>query len=189
MVEIKEEEGEVLNGPGASAQRLELPALTRGPDSVSLANFRRLGDEFWLDDTILDVFFHSYVNDACDKVRCTRTHFMTALLADNVGRIDHAAEESARRNFSGVQEWGSGYRGLDYLFVPINIDNHHWIFLRINFVERKINLFDSMGSVDPTHRTYMAAMRKYLYDADLENEGSREDFDTWKLGWAIHNLS
>ena len=28
MVEIKEEEGEVLNGPGASAQRLKLPAIT-----------------------------------------------------------------------------------------------------------------------------------------------------------------
>ena len=35
MVELKEEEGEVLNGPGASAQRQELPAITRCPDSVS----------------------------------------------------------------------------------------------------------------------------------------------------------
>ena len=125
MVELKEEEGEVLNGPGASAQCQELPAITRCPDSVSQANFRRLDDESWLDDTILDVFFHAYVNDACDKVRCTRTHFMTALLADNVGNTDYAAEESARRNFGDVQAWGSRYTGLDLLFVPINIDNQH----------------------------------------------------------------
>ena len=46
-----------------------------------------------------------------------------------------------------------------------------------------------MGSVVPSHRKYMAAMRRYLYDANLEDEDSREDFDTWKLGWAIHNLS
>ena len=114
---------------------------------------------------------------------------MTALLADNVGNTDYAAEESARRNFGNVQAWGSGYGGLDYLFVPINIDNHHWIFLRVNFLEREINLYDSMGSVVPSHRKYMAAMRRYLYDADLENEGSRGDFDTWKLGWVIQNLS
>ena len=43
-VELKEEEGEVLNGPGASAQRQELPAITRCPDSISQANFRRLDD-------------------------------------------------------------------------------------------------------------------------------------------------
>ena len=113
MVELKEEEGEVLAGPGASAQRQELPAITRCPDSVSQANFRRLDDESWLDDTILDVFFHAYVNDACNKVRCTRTHFMTALLATNVGSTDYAAKESARRNFSDVREWESGYKGLD----------------------------------------------------------------------------
>ena len=56
-------------------------------------------------------------------------------------------------------------------------------------MEREINLYDSIGSVDPTHRTYMAAMRRYLYDTNLENKGSREGFNTWKLGWAIHNLS
>ena len=76
MVEIEEEEGKVLNGPGTPAQRLELPALTRGPDSVSQAIFRRLDDESWLDDTILDMFIHTYVNDACDKVCCTRMHFI-----------------------------------------------------------------------------------------------------------------
>ena len=189
MVELKEEEGEVLAGPGASAQRQELPAITRGLDSISQANFRRLDDESWLDNTTIDVFLHAYVNDACNKARCTRTRFMSALLADNVGNTDYAAEESARRNFSAVQRWGSGYIGLDYLFVPFNIDNYHWIFLCVNFLEREISLYDLMGSVVPNHRKYMAAMRRYLYDANLEDEDNREDFDTWKLGWAIRNLS
>ena len=188
MVELVEEEGEVLAGPGAAAQRMELPAVTRGLDSISQANFRRLDDDSWLDDTTIDVFLQAYVNDACDKARCTRARFMSALLADNVGNTDYAAEESARRNFSNVS-WYAGYTGLDYLFVPINIDNQHWIFLRVNFLEREINLYDSMGSVVPSHRKYMAAMRRYLYDANLEDEDSREDFDTWKHGWAIHNLT
>ena len=67
---------------------------------------------------------------------------MTKLLADNKGITDYAAEESARDNFSKVQEWGSEYSGLDYLFVPINIDNYHWIFLCVNFAGREIILYD-----------------------------------------------
>ena len=46
MVEIVEEEGEELNGPGAPAERIELAALTRGPiHSISQSNFRRLDDD------------------------------------------------------------------------------------------------------------------------------------------------
>ena len=50
-------------------------------------------------------------------------------------------------------------------------------------------LYDSMRTVDPRNRKYLAAMRRYLYDTNLENEGSRGDFDTWKLSWAFHNIS
>ena len=64
--------------------------------------------------------------------------------------------------FSKIQEWGSGYRGLDYLFVPINIDNYHWIFLCVNFAGREINLYDSMKLVGPRNRKYLAAICRYL---------------------------
>ena len=58
-----------------------------------------------------------------------------------------------------------------------------------DFAGREINLYDLMGLVDTRNRKYTAAIRRYLYDANLENEGSRGDFDTWKLGWALHDLS
>ena len=84
-----------------------------------------------------------------------------------------------------------GLSALDDMFVPINVDRSHWIFLRVDFRERKISLYDSMGSADPRNRKFMAAMRRYLYDADLEDEDedSRADFDSWKLGWAIQDCS
>ena len=46
-----------------------------------------------------------------------------------------------------------------------------------------------MGSVDPRNRKYMAAMRRYLYDADFEDEDDRAEFDDWKLGWSLQDCS
>ena len=82
-----------------------------------------------------------------------------------------------------------GLAALDYLFVPINVENWHWIFLSVDLKGRKICLYDSMGSADPTNRKYLAAMRRYLYDADFENDEDRADFDDWKLGWSLHDRS
>ena len=35
----------------------------------------------------------------------------------------------------------------------------------------------------------MAAMRRYLYDADFEDEDGRAEFDDWKLGWSLQDCS
>lgn len=118
---------------------------------------------------------------------------MTKLLEDNVGNDNYAAEESARENFVEVRVWCGNLEitASDVMFVPINVDMSHWIFLRVDFRERKISLYDSMGSADPRNRKFMAAMRRYLYDADFEDEDedSRADFDSWKLGWALQDCS
>ena len=122
-----------------------------------------------------------------------RAHFMIKLLEDNVGNNDYAAKKSAREKFEDVGDW-CGYLEIsasDVMFVPINVDRSHWIFLRVDFRERKINLYNSMGSANPRNRKFMAAMRRYLHDADFqdEDEDSRADFDSWKLGWAIQDCS
>ena len=171
MVELDESDGEDLGiVENAPAQRIELAALRRADRSVSQENFRRLDGETWLDKTIIDMFLQAYVNDSCRSAHCMRAHFMAKLLEDNVGNDDYAAEESAKKNFEEVRDWcgNLGISASDVTFVPINVDGSHWIFLRADFRERKISLYDSMGSVDPRNRKFMAAMRRYLYDANFE---------------------
>ena len=133
-------------------------------------------------DTIIDMFLHTYVNEYCEGVRCTRTHFMTKLLEGIEGDSDIDAVESTMENYCKVQDWDHGSVGglaaLDYLFVPINVENWHWIFLSVDLKGRKICLYDSMGSADPRNRKYLAAIRRYLYDADFENDEDRAEFDT-----------
>ena len=194
MVELDESDGEDLGAEeNAQTQLIELAALRRADRSVSQENFRRLDGETWLDETIIDMFLQAYVNDSCRSAHCMRAHFMARLLGDNVGNDDYVAEESAKKNFEEIRDWcgNLGISASDVTFVPINVDGSHWIFLRADFRERKINLYDSMGSVDPRNRKFMAAMRRYLYDANFEDEDedSRADFDSWKLGWAIQDCS
>ena len=194
MVELDESDDEDLGvGENAQAQRIELAALRRADRSVSQENFRRLDGETWLDETVIDMFTQAYVNDSCTSAHCMRAHFMAKLMEDNVGNDDYAAEESAKKNFEEVRAWCGNLEtsALGVMFVPINVDRTHWIFLRVDLSERKISLYDSMGSVDPRNRKFMAAMRRYLYDAnfDDEDEDSRADFDSWKLGWAIQDCS
>ena len=62
------------------------------------------------------------------------------------------------------------------------MERAHWIFLRVDLKGRKICLYDSMGSADPRNRKYMAAMRRYLYDANFKDKDDRAEFDNWKLG-------
>ena len=38
---------------------------------------------------------------------------------------------------------------MEHLFVPINIANLHWIFLRVDFGRKTIELYDSFGTTNP----------------------------------------
>merc|ERR1719442_344444 len=61
------------------------------------------------------------------------------------------AEEDDRvvYDYEKVQHWSDGIAGGLFgqknLFVPVNISNTHWIFLRVDFDSKTIELYDSMG--------------------------------------------
>ena len=55
------------------------------------------------------------------------------------------------------------------LFVPVNISNSHWIFLRVEFESKTIELYDSMGGPSPRNRKFLLALRRYLYDEEFKS--------------------
>ena len=61
-----------------------------------------------------------------------------------------------------------GIDNVDDLFVPINVDNIHWLFLHVNFREMAIRLYNSLELNTPGHRKYLLLMRKYLYDEEFK---------------------
>ena len=52
---------------------------------------------------------------------------------------------------------------LDNLFIPAHVDGNHWIILRVHFTAQCIELYDSMGTVNPMYNNHLEALRRYLY--------------------------
>ena len=82
-----------------------------------------------------------------------------------------------------------GIDNVDDLFVPINVNNIHWLFLHVDFREKAIRLYNSLGSNTPGHRKYLHSMRKYLYDEEIKGTlvNNRPAFAVWKQDW-IHKI-
>ena len=73
---------------------------------------------------------------------------------------------------------------LDDLFVPINMNNAHWLFIHIDIKNKKIELYHSFGG-NSNSREYLTKMRKYLYDEAFKDMALdlRPDFEVWKRDW------
>ena len=118
---------------------------------------------------------------------CFTTHFMEEMLEEEEDCVFYNHEEV--QNYSNYIE--GGLFNLEQLFVPINIANTHWIFLRADFERKTLELYDSFGTANPSHRKYLWAMRRYLYDEKFKDVApdQRPDFDQWKTTWAIRDMS
>ena len=80
--------------------------------------------------------------------------------------------------------YNEGIASLLRLFVPINIDNTHWIFLCVVFESKRIELFDSQGK-KPSNQGYMETMRRFLYD-EFHKGTPVEDrplYEVWEREW------
>ena len=94
-----------------------------------------------------------------------------------------------------VQHWSDGIAGglfkLKNLFVPVNISNTHWIFLRVDFDSKAIELYDSMGGPNPRNKQYLLALRQYLYDEECKTVAPERcpDSEQWRTNWAIRDMS
>ena len=79
------------------------------------------------------------------------------------------AEEEQPFSFREVQDWSDniddGMFNLQDIFVPINVNNEHWLLLQVDFREKGIRLYDSMRSVNPKNRKYLSSIQKYIYDS------------------------
>ena len=78
-----------------------------------------------------------------------------------------------------------GWDRLEVLYVPINIGNWHWVFIRVDMSRKAIELYDSQGYVKPGNRQYLQDMRQYLYDELTKNiqQDCKPSFEAWRQDW------
>ena len=164
---------------------IESPRLVvRGNDSITERTFATLRNATWLNDEPLNFFFKHCIKDETRKIGCFTSGFFTML---------YRGGEFNLQNYEEISRWGDahGLRSLTQLLVPINIANTHWIFLRVLFEQKCIELYDSNGRRIPSNRQYMEDMRKYLH-LELNKHlpaDERPLYEVWKRTWRYKDRS
>ena len=75
-----------------------------------------------------------------------------------------------------------GILGLKELYVPINHQQGHWLFLRAQMDTKVITLWDSQGRKEE-NQLYLQSMLRYLGDVYRSKTG--QDQGAWKREWEL----
>ena len=109
------------------------------------------------------MFLRATVQDTVPGVHCYTSHFFNILdEGEYVGLGTRGTSSDASKtpcadlqtsSFRVVNNLSSnmdgGIANVDDLFVPINVDNIHWLFHHVDFREKAIRLYNSLGSNTP----------------------------------------
>ena len=142
-------------------------------ETMNCRSFRCLNTTEWLDDLSINFMGRAYVESTPDSVGWYSSFFMGQLLNRN-GNV-----ETWHNRFE------NGLFNLDHLFIPINVNNLHWIFLHVRPREKTVHLYDSCGRVERSNQIYLTEIKDYLYKLHTvlypdQNDIQVQDFDSWK---------
>ena len=159
-----------------------------GPDSVQRGSMHTLQPGTWLNDEVIHYFY--VMLSKRDEEMCQRdpkrkrshffkSFFMTKLL--NEGNADPSMD--GRYEYRQVKRWSKKVPGkdifaLDKIFFPINEQRMHWLCAVVYMTEKRIQVYDSMGS--GSH--YLESLFQYLKDEHMDKKKSPlPDAEQWSL--------
>lgn len=168
----------------------ELPTLTdemllevkkalipRPPDEILIEGFglrvtrkdiHTLADLNWLNDEVINFYMNLLIarstNDKYPKVHAMNTFFYPKLVSGG-----HASLKRWTRKVDIFAQ--------DLVVVPIHL-GIHWCMSIIDFRDKSIRYFDSMGGKNPK---CLSALRQYLEDESLDKKKKPYNTSDWKL--------
>jgi sentrin-specific protease 1 len=132
----------------------------------------------WLNDEVVNFYMamlqerDARLCSASDGTRLPshyfNSFFMTKLL------------ENGQYNYGQVKRWSKKFDvfALDRVFIPINLNNTHWVMAVVFVQKKEIHYYDSMSG---SGKRYLDAMLKWLVDEAREKKGEQLDKSQWKL--------
>lgn len=128
-----------------------------------------LADLNWLNDEVINFYMNLLItrgtsSDKYPKVHAMNTFFYPKLLS--------GGHSSLKRWTRKVDIFAQ-----DLLVVPIHLDIH-WCMLIVDFRDKSIVYYDSMGGNNPK---CLAALKQYLQDESLDKKKQPYDMSDWKL--------
>ena len=178
----KEEQHKVNSAIHGSGQLNEIVA-GHGADSVKRGSIQTLQPNTWLDDEVVNYFLKEFLAKQPGRRRC---HYFSSFFYQTL--FDEKNLNPSLRgkyNYKNVKRWGrkcgvpnGDMFALDLLFIPINIDNMHWVLAVVFMKERVIRYYDSMGDTD---RSKLEGLLQYLKDEHKARKGTELDESEWTL--------
>jgi Ulp1 protease family, C-terminal catalytic domain len=158
-----------------------------GSDTVLRQSMRTLQPGQWLNDEVIHYFLVMLANR--DEELCKldsnrkRSHFFKSFFLTKLLNIGNATRDGVYE-YSNVKRWSKKVPGkdifaLDKIVFPVNMDNMHWICAVAFMQEKRIQIYDSMGS---SGKTYLEAIFNYLKDEHMDKKKKPlPDQDQWEL--------
>jgi hypothetical protein len=156
-------------------------------DSVQQSSMWTLQPGQWINDEIIHHFLlmlakrdeEMYQKDP-EKKRC---HFFKSFFITKVLNEGHAILDG-KYEYKNVKRWSKNVPGkdlfkLDKIFFPINQGQMHWLCACAFISEKRIEVYDSMGSPGTK---YLNCIFQYLQDDHMAKKGCPlPDLEEWEL--------
>ena len=161
-------------------------AARRGA-SVSRQSILTLNPGQWLNDEIITYVSRVIINQGLQRMHSYSSYFFDQLIGTD--------EDHPQYDFAAVANWSSNIDGIESalilreLYIPINKNGVHWLFLRVRPEEKLIELWDSCGH-DETNEVYLQYTCRYLYDVHCrEHPQTVDTLDAWRQSWTCTDQS
>lgn len=156
-------------------------------DSVQQSSMWTLQPGQWINDEVIHYFLlmlakrdEEICQNSPGKQRC---HFFKSFFITKILNDGHPTLEG-KYDYKNVKRWSKKVPGkdifkLDKVFFPINQGMMHWLCACAFISEKRIEVYDSMGS--PGSK-YLNCIFQYLQDEHMDKKGCPlPDVDDWEL--------
>ncbi|WWC66956.1 uncharacterized protein I206_100863 [Kwoniella pini CBS 10737] len=134
------------------------------------ASIRRLKDGVWLDDEIMN-FYGALMVERAKLQDNRKLHFFNSFFYQRISET----------GYSAVKRWTKKVDifSMNTVVFPINIGNMHWTACAVNFDEKRIEYYDSMGDGGRHRDDVFELVRSYLNSEHKERKGKSFNFEGW----------
>mmetsp|Transcript_23346 Transcript_23346/g.38034 ORF Transcript_23346/g.38034 Transcript_23346/m.38034 type:complete len:268 (+) Transcript_23346:10-813(+) len=150
--------------------------------SLKHTSLKRLGPSGWLNDEVVNGFNMHFLRPKLDG----SSFIYVSQFMGNLLQTGPSGTDEPNYDYSKVQRWSNritnDLTSLQNLYIPINHKNIHWLTMRIDFIAKKISLWDSQGRKQ-TNALYTNAALRYLGGMSMQRPSlTGTCCSGWKLG-------
>lgn len=136
---------------------------------ITRKDLATLADLNWLNDEVINFYMNLLIARGTSSDKYPNVHAMNTFFYPKLLSGGHSSLKRWTRKVDIFAQ--------DLVVVPIHLDIH-WCMSIIDFRDKSIRYYDSMGSSNPK---CLAALKQYLLDESLDKKKQSYDMSDWKL--------